>query len=342
MQGITKPRRRWLELLSVGYVVLLVIWWLLRLAFFDGLWWLALLNTFALVLFIPLVLLILLALWYRRPWLLFVLAIPLALFVWLFGETLLPPATAGPGGENRATITAMSFNVLWSNDDYDRIAEVIAAADPDIVGFQELQSEHLTEINARLDVAYPYQASLASEGYHTIGLLSRFPIESMTTLDNAIFERALSVRLRVDERPLTVIVAHLIPTSIGDILHTVFDHRDISELSMMVTERFARREQHAKRLLAVVREAEEPALLLCDCNANNTSEVYAVFRSDLQDSFVEAGWGLGNTRIGPLLRTPLTRVDYVWHTSDLQAVRAWVGPDAGSDHRPVIAELAWR
>jgi endonuclease/exonuclease/phosphatase family metal-dependent hydrolase len=39
---------------------------------------------------------------------------------------------------------------------------------------------------------------------------------------------------------------------------------------------------------------------------------------------------------------PVVRIDYVWHTRHFIATRAWVGGRTGSDHLPVIAELAWR
>jgi endonuclease/exonuclease/phosphatase (EEP) superfamily protein YafD len=35
------------------------------------------------------------------------------------------------------------------------------------------------------------------------------------------------------------------------------------------------------------------------------------------------------------------RIDYIWYTGDFRAARAWVGPDAGSDHLPVLAKLVW-
>jgi vancomycin resistance protein VanJ len=333
---------RWLDIFSASYIALLLVWWLLRLVFLDGLWWLALINTFALALFVPGVLLTPLALWSRRYWLLCALVLPVALFVWLFGETLLPPASVGAVDEGRTTITVMSFNVLWSNQEYDRIAEVIATADPDIVGFQELRPEHLPAINARLPGAYPYHASLEQEGLHTVGLLSRFPIESTMLPEDTMLERAIAVRVQVDDHPLTVVVAHFNPTPVGDILHTVFDHRDLNELSTLVSTTFAQRERQTERLLAYLGDLEHPAIVLCDCNANSVSEVYGNLRTDLQDSFVQAGWGLGNTRVEPWFGVPLKRVDYVWHVPELQSLRAWVGSAGGSDHLPVIAELAWR
>jgi hypothetical protein len=32
-------------------------------------------------------------------------------------------------------------------------------------------------------------------------------------------------------------------------------------------------------------------------------------------------------------------VDYVWHTAHFRATDSWIGPSAGSDHLPVLAEL---
>lgn len=56
-------------------------------------------------------------------------------------------------------------------------------------------------------------------------------------------------------------------------------------------------------------------------------------------SFPSAGWGFGHTARMAHIPFPLLRIDYIWHTADLAARRAYVGPDVGSDHRPVIAEL---
>jgi endonuclease/exonuclease/phosphatase (EEP) superfamily protein YafD len=35
------------------------------------------------------------------------------------------------------------------------------------------------------------------------------------------------------------------------------------------------------------------------------------------------------------------RIDHILYTDHFVAQRAWVGPNAGSDHLPVLAELAW-
>jgi endonuclease/exonuclease/phosphatase (EEP) superfamily protein YafD len=326
----SKSGHRWLTPLGWGYVALIASWLVLRALAFDRLWWLALLNTFALALFLPLVALLPLALWRRQTRLLLALALPLVAFVWLFGDVLLPPlappATASPA------ITAMSFNVLWSNQDYPRIAQAIRAADPDIVALQELRPGHRQAIDAELGGDYPYRAVHPVDP--SVGLLSRFPIEAATPLADPPFPRALLVRVRVSDRPLTVVAAHLTPTN-------MLDH-GLARVPGTVAERYASRTDQVEALLVAVGAAEQPVIILCDCNLTDTSEAHARLRTGLTDSFAAAGWGLRRTMLAPGLSLPFERLDYIWYTAELRAVEAVVGQAGGSDHLPVVARLAWR
>jgi endonuclease/exonuclease/phosphatase (EEP) superfamily protein YafD len=72
----------------------------------------------------------------------------------------------------------------------------------------------------------------------------------------------------------------------------------------------------------------------------------------LRDAFGVAGQGRGPTlpvHIGPAswvserlhwvpLR-PVVRIDFIWYTAPMVAQAAWVGPDGGSDHLPVLARV---
>jgi endonuclease/exonuclease/phosphatase (EEP) superfamily protein YafD len=93
---------------------------------------------------------------------------------------------------------------------------------------------------------------------------------------------------------------------------------------------------------AAINALHEPALLLCDCNLTDTSQAYAQLAAFLVDSFREAGWGFGHSSFGR--RPPFLgqRLDYIWHSDRLTAIEARVGPDGGSDHRPVVVKLALR
>ena len=60
----------------------------------------------------------------------------------------------------------------------------------------------------------------------------------------------------------------------------------------------------------------------------------------LHDAYRERGRGLGFTANSFRTAGPsLWRVDYVFYSLDVTAVRAVVGRNGGSDHRPVIVEL---
>jgi endonuclease/exonuclease/phosphatase (EEP) superfamily protein YafD len=91
--------------------------------------------------------------------------------------------------------------------------------------------------------------------------------------------------------------------------------------------------------------ASSPSLLVGDFNKTPFSLLYQrLRRHGLLDAFQEVGCGFGFTFpvFGRFLRLPLpplVRIDYIWHTPDLRAIRCRTGPDGGSDHLPLRAEL---
>ena len=96
--------------LITAYVTFITLWLVLRVLFFDRFWPLALLNTVAEFLFLPLPVFLLLGLG-RRNWAgLLALIIPAAAFVVLFGELFLPRIAGPIEGDAEPLITVMSFN----------------------------------------------------------------------------------------------------------------------------------------------------------------------------------------------------------------------------------------
>ncbi|MEA5451315.1 endonuclease/exonuclease/phosphatase family protein [Leptolyngbya sp. CCNP1308] len=316
------------QLLGWLYIGAIALWFGLRLVFFDRFWWLALLNTIAFYLFVPVVLLLPLSIWLRLRGLLLGLALPIAIFVGLFGPLFLPSwAAPAPDSQN---FKVMSFNLLWSNENYAQIAQSIRAAAPDIVGFQEVRPPNIEALTAALP-DYPYTLFHQSDNYHTVGLMSRFPIVASEQLPDPPVERGLQTVIDLDGTPLTVIVAHLAPNNMP-----LFP---LCEFVGQTQDRYTRRANEVEQLKQVVQTRDRPTVILCDCNMTDTSQTHAQLKSVLTDSFQQTGWGLGHTlRLGSI-PWPLQRVDYVWHTADLQSVSAEVGDRGGSDHYPVIATL---
>jgi vancomycin resistance protein VanJ len=325
--------RSLLAWLGWTYILFIALWLLLRLVFFDQLWWLALVNTVAEYLFLPLPALLAAVLW-RRAWrLLLGLSLPALAFGALFGALFLPNPPARPA-DHAPVIGAMTFNVLTSNTDAAAIVGAIRAARPDIVGFQELTHARKTALSAALESDYPYHTLLPPERFPGIGLISRFPIERADRFPLPPLDYALHAVLRVDGVRLHVFVVHLSPNGFG--------RNPIDQYAALARERYAQRAAEVARLEQELHAVQGPALLLCDCNLTDTSQAYAQLATFLSDSFREVGWGFGHSSFGQRAPYLAQRIDYVWHTEGLVALEAVVGPDGGSDHRPVIARLALR
>jgi vancomycin resistance protein VanJ len=99
---------------------------------------------------------------------------------------------------------------------------------------------------------------------------------------------------------------------------------------------------HRWRASAVAREfiAHSPAPLLVagDFNTPADSPLYRTNWSDLSNAYTSAGFGWGATKH---TRWVGVRIDHVLAGPGWGWERCWVGPDVGSDHRPVIADAVW-
>lgn len=145
--------------LVIGYVGFITLWLLSRFLVFDQLWPLALLNTVAEYLFIPIplliILIIILSLWQHQRVSLILLLLPIVGFVSLLGELFWPTLSKSTQPQEGSLITVMSFNVLHENQDYAATVSSIRAASPDLIGFEELTPTNANAIAQMLN-EYPY------------------------------------------------------------------------------------------------------------------------------------------------------------------------------------------
>lgn len=99
--------------------------------------------------------------------------------------------------------------------------------------------------------------------------------------------------------------------------------------------------------LAAMASQGTPTIIAGDFNMVDQSADYdLLIEAGLHDAFRERGWGLGLTyptgyARAPIAMRPFVRIDYVWHTDNFRTIRAWVGPNWGSDHLPLLVDLGW-
>ena len=96
-------------------------------------------------------------------------------------------------------------------------------------------------------------------------------------------------------------------------------------------------------LLEAIGPIASPLILAGDLNFTDQHDWYARLAERFEDAHREAGWGMGFTRT-PFYGSDFAtwRIDFVFYTPELEALSTAHGEFAGSDHRPVMAELAFR
>jgi len=79
-----------------------------------------------------------------------------------------------------------------------------------------------------------------------------------------------------------------------------------------------------------------PVVLAGDFNDTPVSYAYNQTRKYLTDSFVESGSGVGCTYIGDF---PSFRIDYVFHSEEIESANYTTLDYHFSDHKPVYCKL---
>jgi vancomycin resistance protein VanJ len=326
------------------YIGLIWLWLAFRLAFFDSIWWLSFLNTNAFYLLIPSLLFLPIAfkLGIKKTatkFLILGLTLPVVLFAWFYTYLLIPPqlkskfvtrSIFSTTNSSPTKFRTMTFNVLFSNQKYQKIVHSIRSSNPDVIGLQEMQSHHLAALRQALP-AYPYSAFHPAPEFHNIAIFSRFPIESLTILPEQSIKRGMSVVIKMPDRSVTVIVAHLTPNYVPP--------GPREQYPQLLQARYNSRAAEIDYLLKLISLNPLPSIVLCDCNLTDTSQAYPQMAKGLSDSFAQAGWGFGHTFQGEDGKIPLQRLDYIWHTNHVQAIDSFVGQDGGSDHLPLLADF---
>ncbi len=326
------------------YTASLLAWFGLRLGWGDRIWWSALASSFTPYFFLPLLLLLPLALVIRRWSLRSAVLIPVALFVVLYGRLFVPNLALGQ--EEGPALTVMTFNI-WGGSRSAETAQVIAEAGyPDIVAFQELTPRMTEVLLSEVGTEYPYRELIYYPPHRGLGVFSRTSLEAIQTPELTGIARCdvQVVRALTPEGSVIVYNVHLHSTNLLRFLDYGVPIAEGSRVS------FELRAACVEALLADIRTRQEPVILLGDLNATDQNDAYRMLRRALRDAHRDAGWGFGHTfpaddagyRGIPLLPR-LIRIDMILYDDTFRASWSRVSALHGeSNHRPVLAELVWR
>ena len=295
-------------------------------------------NAFLLYFFAPLPLVLIAGIWSGRRDLVLIVAVGAAFWIFLWGGLLLPRAPRTAPGSGRS-LAVLSYNVFGYNFDTPQSIRVIKDSAADVVCMSELNPENAAAIERELAQLYPYRWLVPRPGVGGSGILSRHRfdrVEPQPLGNHGWIGEPMAIELTLGRRRVTLVGFH---ASAGP-------------------DSVRKREAQAQALADFAERHSGPLVLAGDLNATDQNSAYAVVTRHARDAWREAGRGFGHTfpgstsssargarpaLLGVLVPPWLVRIDYVFHTDDLEAIDARLGPeDAGSDHRGVIATLMLR
>jgi len=218
-------------------------------------------------------------------------------------------ATSGP------VYRVVSANVLASNRNSKLFMNFLSDESPDFILVMEVD-DHWSDVLEELHVDYPYSVIQSRKDNFGIALFSRLPIASQRVeyLDEADVPTIVAT-IQLDEQVLQVVGTHPVPP-VG---------KTNSRL----------RNQHLSSLADLVVRLPGPVIVVGDLNTTCWSPHFhdLVKQSGLRDS--RQGFGVQPTwpNSAWLFRIP---IDHALVSDDLIVTQRYVGPDIGSDHRPIV------
>ena len=291
----------------------------------------SLFNNVLHLLLLPAVILLPLALIFRRWLVSGLLVLPFTMALVTYAPLFIGAAPATLPGST--PVRVLSYNLLSRAGGFDDTLTIIREADADIELLQELSFPAADAVQFELSEAYPYMALhpmiIATQGQ---GIISRYPLR-----DVEYFQAEQTARLGHQRGVVAINGKDVVVYNV----HTV--HPGMTNYDTT---------RRTHDLLTVLDRAEAdagryPVLLGGDFNLTPLTEDYVRVTASYTDAFQQVGTGLGytfpdashNHRIIHL--PPLARIDYVFHDASWQATEARVWErSGGSDHRPLYVELA--
>lgn len=251
---------------------------------------------------------------YARVWVSIIPALVVAGSFFASSEVL-PSAQALTGQE--PTLTVVSANLNFTLTEFDEISRWLLTEKPDLAFFQEYteQAQQAFATQA-LREQYPYRVEVPQYDQFGLAILSRFPITDVQQIHPKSLKETLRLRASVVWAGRTVFLSALHPMPPLD--SGYLEARDQALL------------EEAKLLL----QAGEWALMVGDFNTTPwVRGMSAIEGQLLRASGLSGTWP---NAFGWLSVLPL---DHVLASSGWRLVDADLGPDLGSDHRPVIVRL---
>jgi len=278
-------------------------------------WWVLDLATHFCAFYVFVLLPVSLVLLASKRWRLFVfvasaLAINMALLAPLYFGGSVPEDTS----VDTQSLRIVSINVLFENSQHEQVLDCIRQERPDLVLLMEVNSSWQPALET-LKSQFLYSRVETRKGSFGIALFSQLPLEDLQLLDlGSIGIPSIQATVRVEGVPIQIVGTHFMPPMDG--------------------ERSRLRNRHLLAAAQELARTPRPRLLLGDLNITPWSPYFRDLLKLGKMRNSQIGFGIQPTWLAAL------PIDHLLHSDDIAILDRRIGPDIGSDHRPLIVDFA--
>ncbi len=274
---------------------------------------------------------------FKKQFLLSTLCILLAISFSYF-----PYKFSGRSEKSENAIKIMSYNVRLFNL-YNwikgknipiEISKFIALQTPDIVSFQEFDSD----VNIPLEYNFKYVKKKGENNNFGQAIFSRFPIINKGSLEfEGTSNNIIFADLQIKQDTVRVYNIHLESFGIKGDLENL-DENKSKKLIQRVSSTFVKQQPQVEQLLAHLEKCSYKTMICGDFNNTAYSWVYKQIKGDYKDSFLQAGQGFGKTF--ELKKFPL-RIDFILVNPEFEILAHQNFNIKYSDHEPIMATIKY-
>jgi endonuclease/exonuclease/phosphatase (EEP) superfamily protein YafD len=223
---------------------------------------------------------------------------------------------AAPAGKPDRFARIVTFNVWSGNRHTDDIAQFLVNTDADVVVLEEIVTPQREKLRMLLKDKYPYFI-----GRYDVVMFSKYPISEAGQIrggsTNPRARRAMLTWTTVDIKGVPVDIAGV---------HNAYPFNATDQAAYMPT------------LIDFARERERPLIVAGDFNLTPWSVKLQRFAQETGlrrfNTFMPT-WPM-NRRTLP----PFVAIDNIFASPEFARIDVETGPPLGSDHRPLIADIA--
>lgn len=230
-----------------------------------------------------------------------------------------PPRTAGEAATgDPVRLRVASINVLYTNNEYSRVAEFVQREKPDAVAMLEMTAKWRRAL-AGLDKIYPHRYQTTGVGGRGMTFWTRLPMKDVSVLPIGVRqEPAIQATLEVQGREVRIFAVHL--------------------TWPLAPASAARRNQQIELLAERARGVTLPLVVIGDMNITPFSPRFQKLLAE--GHLRSAADGFGWQATWPSFFPPAgIQIDHALVNSRVAVEHFNHGTATGSDHLPIVADL---